>query len=92
MTNLIKKLGFCLGNTGLSTTNSGSLTTLAISDNPKAGAFSHQIEITQLANAHTLVFGGFRVRHPSSAPAPSLSILAHGGGSFPLIALGYPSK
>ena len=56
---LNQKIGLLSGNTGLSTTNSGSSTTLAISDNSKAGAFSHQIEITQLANAHTLVFGGF---------------------------------
>ena len=50
---LNQKIGLLSGNTGLSTTNSGSSTTLAISDNSKATAFSHQIEITQLAKAHT---------------------------------------
>ena len=62
---LNSKITLLTGSTGLNTSNSGTSTTLNISDTTKAGAFSHEIEVTTIAKGHTLVFGGY-----SSETAP----------------------
>jgi len=52
-------LGMLDGVTGLNPYQVGNSTDIEITDKAVAGAFAHQIGITQLAQAQTLVFDGF---------------------------------
>ena len=47
------------GTTGLTLSNSGTAMAMTIADTSIAGAFSHKVEVSQLATNHTLVFSGF---------------------------------
>ena len=47
------------GTTGLTAAQSGTSATVAITDSSLAAAFSHELEITSLAAAQTLVFDGY---------------------------------
>ena len=53
------KINLLSGSTGLKTEQVGTSSNISITDSTKAKAFSHQIEISTLAKAHTLVFSGF---------------------------------
>lgn len=47
------------GITGLTLGNSGTAMEMTIADTSVAKAFSHKVEVSQLATSHTLVFSGF---------------------------------
>ena len=59
LTSLKTVLGGLDGNNGLSVSSSGSSVGISISDAALAKEFSHDVNVTQLAKAQTLVFDGF---------------------------------
>ena len=57
------------GITGLTLGNSGTAMEMTIADTSVAKAFSHKVEVSQLATSHTLVFQVLPARHRRWVPA-----------------------